>query len=112
MKNVLGDNITLTLFGESHGEAIGAVLDGFTPGIKIDYDFLNKCMSLRRPKCKADTPRCEKDNLKIVSGVFNGYTTGAPITVIIPNENINSNAYSELESIARPSHADYSGYMK
>lgn len=112
MKNVLGDNITLTLFGESHGECIGAVLDGFTPGIKVDYDFIDKLMKLRRPNCKTDTTRCEKDNLKIVSGVFNGYTTGSPITVLIPNENVNSSAYSNIETVARPSHADYSGYMK
>jgi len=112
MKNVLGDNITLTLFGESHGEFIGATLDGFTPGIKIDYDFLDKCMKLRRPCCKTDTTRVEKDNYKIISGVFNDFTTGAPITILIPNENCNSNAYSELESVARPSHADYSAYCK
>ena len=112
MKNVLGDNITLTLFGESHGECIGAVLDGFTPGIKVDYDFIDKLMKLRRPNCKTDTKRCEKDNLKIVSGVFNGVTTGSPITVLIPNENVNSSAYSNIENVARPSHADYSGYMK
>ena len=112
MKNVLGDNLTLTLFGESHGETIGAVLDGFTPGIKVDYDFLDKCMNLRRPNGKTDTCRIEKDEYKIISGVFNGYTTGAPICIMIPNTNCNSNAYSNLEGVARPSHADYAAYCK
>ena len=112
MKNVLGDNLTLTLFGESHGEEIGAVLDGFTPGIKVDFEFLDKCMKLRRPNGKTDTCRIEKDEYKIVSGVFNGYTTGAPICMIIPNKNCNSNAYEDLKGIARPNHADYAGYAK
>ena len=112
MKNVLGDNLTLTLFGESHGEEIGAVLDGFTPGIKVDYSFIDSCMAKRRPNGKTDTCRIEKDEYKIISGVFNGYTTGAPICMIIPNKNCNSNAYSDLEGVARPSHADYAGYCK
>ena len=112
MKNILGDNVTLTLFGESHGEAIGAVLDGLGAGIKIDYDFIDLMLSKRRPNGKTDTTRIEKDNYKIISGVFNGYSTGAPITIIIPNENVNSNAYSELESVARPSHADFVSYEK
>ena len=112
MKNVLGDNLTLTLFGESHGEEIGAVLDGFTPGIKVDNDFIDKCMKLRRPNGKTDTCRIEKDEYKIVSGIFNGYTTGAPICMIIPNKNCNSSAYDDLKGIARPSHADYAGYAK
>ena len=112
MKNILGDNVTITLFGESHGEAIGAVLDGLGAGIKIDYDFIDLLLSKRRPNGKTDTTRIEKDNYKIISGIFNGYTTGAPITLLIPNENVNSNAYSELESVARPSHADYVAYEK
>ena len=112
MKNVLGDNLTITLFGESHGDEIGAVLDGLTPGIEVDFEFLDKCMKLRRPNGKTDTCRVEKDEYKIVSGIFNGYTTGAPICMIIPNTNCKSSAYDELNGIARPSHADYAGYMK
>ena len=112
MKNVVGDNLTLTLFGESHGEEIGAVLDGFTPGVKVDLEFIDKCMKLRRPNGKTDTCRIEKDEYKIVSGIFNGYTTGAPICMIIPNKNCNSSAYDDLKGVARPSHADYAGYCK
>ena len=112
MKNVLGDNLTLTLFGESHSEYIGGTLDGLTPGIKIDEDFIKHFLSLRRPCCKMDTARVEEDEYKIISGVFNGYTTGAPLTIIIPNKNVNSNAYTDLESKARPSHADYAAYVK
>ena len=112
MKNVLGDNLTLTLFGESHSEYIGGTLDGLTPGIKIDEESIKHFLSLRRPCCKTDTARVEEDEYKIISGVFNGYTTGAPLTIIIPNNNVNSNAYTDLESKARPSHADYAAYQK
>ena len=112
MKNVLGDNLTLTLFGESHSEYIGGTLDGLTPGIKIDEEYIKHFLSLRRPCCKTDTARVEEDEYKIISGVFNGYTTGAPLTIIIPNNNVNSNAYTDLESKARPSHADYAAYQK
>ena len=112
MKNTLGDNLTLTLFGESHGESIGAVLDGFTPGVKLDYNFIDECLKKRRPNALTDTQRVEKDNYKIVSGIYNGYTTGSPICILIPNENVNSNAYKNLEGIARPSHADYAAYAK
>lgn len=112
MKNVLGDNLTLTLFGESHGEFIGATLDGLTPGIKIDNNVIDHYLSLRRPQTSMDTTRVEEDEYKIISGAFNGYTTGAPLTIIIPNKNVNSNAYTDLENKARPSHADYAAYMK
>ena len=112
MKNVLGDNLTLTLFGESHSDYIGATLDGFTSGIKIDEDVIKHYLSLRRPCTCMDTARVEEDDYKIISGVFNGYSTGAPLTIIIPNKNVNSNAYSDLENKARPSHADYAAYMK
>ncbi len=112
MKNVLGDNLTLTLFGESHSEFIGGTIDGFTPGIKIDEDVIKHFLSLRRPCCKMDTARIEEDEYKIISGMFNGYTTGAPLTIIIPNKNVNSDAYSDLANKARPSHADYAAFMK
>ena len=93
MKNVLGDNLTLTLFGESHSDYIGATLDGFTSGIKIDEDVIKHYLSLRRPCTCMDTARVEEDEYKIISGVFNGYSTGAPLTIIIPNKNVNSNIY-------------------
>lgn len=112
MRNTIGDNVTLTLFGESHGEYIGAVLDGITPGVLIDYEFINKQLKKRRPSGKTDTARIELDEYQIISGIFNDYTTGAPLTIIIPNKNVKSKDYDNLKSIARPSHADYTSYVK
>lgn len=110
--NTIGQNITLTLFGESHGEAIGAVLDGMTAGIAVDEAFIAEQLSKRRPQGATDTARREKDNFKIVSGVFNGYTTGAPICILIPNEDTRSGDYSKTYGLARPAHADYTAHVK
>lgn len=110
--NTIGQNITLTLFGESHGEAIGAVLDGMTAGVKVDEEFIASQLSKRRPQGATDTARREKDNFKIVSGVFNGYTTGAPICILIPNEDTRSGDYSKTYGLARPAHADYTAHVK
>lgn len=110
MKNTFGNNISLTLFGESHGEAIGAVIDGLCAGIEVDEEYIKNQLSKRRPSGNTDTPRVEMDEYKIVSGVFNGKTTGTPIAIIIPNTNTNSKAYNY--GIARPSHADYTAYVK
>ena len=110
--NTIGTNITLTLFGESHGEAIGAVLDGMTAGIVVDEAFIAEQLSKRRPQGATDTARQEQDHFKIVSGVFNGYTTGAPICIIIPNENTRSGDYAKTYGLARPSHADYTAHVK
>ncbi|MBO5313377.1 MAG: chorismate synthase [Clostridia bacterium] len=110
MKNTFGQSVCVTVFGESHGEGIGAVIDGLAPGIAVDHSFISAQLSKRRPSGKTDTPRVEQDNYKILSGVFNGKTTGTPIAIIIPNENIKSKDYTY--GVARPSHADYSAYMK
>lgn len=112
MRNTIGNNLTLTLFGESHGEYIGAVLDGMTPGIEVDLEFLNKQLFKRRPQNKIETPRIETDEFSIVSGVFNGCTTGAPLCLLIPNKNIKSKDYEVIKNIARPSHADYVAFVK
>ncbi len=112
MRNTIGDNLTLTLFGESHGEYIGAVLDGIAAGIKVDNDFINYQLAKRRPQSKIETPRIEMDDYLIVSGVFNGYTTGAPLCILIPNKNIKSKDYETMKNIARPSHADYVAFVK
>ena len=88
MKNTLGNALTVTLFGESHGPAIGAVLDGIAPGIKIDEEYINFKLDLRRPYGKISTQRKEADKVEFVSGVFNGYTTGTPLCLIIKNENV------------------------
>ena len=110
MKNTFGQSVSVTLFGESHGEMIGAVIDGLAPGIAVSEDFIALQLSRRRPASLIDTPRREQDNFRIVSGVFSGRTTGTPITILIPNENTRSKDYDYGR--ARPSHADYSAYCK
>ena len=112
MKNTFGNNISLTLFGESHGSEIGAVLDGLAPGIKIDEDLIRYQLSLRRPSGSISTARVETDNFRIVSGVFEGYTTGAPLCILIPNENTRSKDYSKTKDLARPGHADFAARCK
>ena len=112
MRNTLGDNLTLTIYGESHGISVGCILDGMPSGIKIDEEFIKHQLSLRRPQGTISTSRVELDEYKIKSGVFNGYTTGEAICIDIPNNNTHSSDYSDLSHIARPSHADYVAYKK
>ncbi len=112
MKNSLGQNVTVTVFGESHGAGIGAVLDGMPAGIPVDEAFIKHQLSLRRPSGEISTPRVEADNYIIYSGVFGGFTTGTPICVVIPNENTKSKDYAADRFIARPSHADYVAFNK
>ncbi|MCR5823584.1 MAG: chorismate synthase [Lachnospiraceae bacterium] len=110
MRNTFGSNVTITLFGESHGPAVGCVIDGLTPGIDVDDEAIRNLLSRRRPSSIVDTPRREPDNYKILSGVFNGKTTGTPICIMIPNEETKSGDY--LFGPARPSHADYTAHVK
>ena len=110
MKNTFGQNLSVTIFGESHGPAVGAVIDGITPGIEVNYDIMSSYLTKRRPVSSIDTPRREKDEFQILSGVFNGKTTGTPICIVIPNENTKSSDYEY--GMARPSHADYAGHCK
>ncbi len=112
MKNTFGNSITLTLFGESHGEMIGAVLDGLAPGIPVNEKEIASYLALRRPSGNISTTRVEVDNFKIVSGVFEGYTTGAPLTILIPNENTKSCDYEKTAKLPRPSHADFTANQK
>ncbi|MCM1230619.1 MAG: chorismate synthase [Ruminococcus flavefaciens] len=112
MKNTFGNNIAVTLFGESHGTAIGAVLDGMPAGIPVDEDFIAYQMSLRKSVGAISTARKEADEVRIVSGVFNGKTTGTPITFIIENQDTRSRDYGELAYKARPGHADYTAQVK
>ncbi|MEE0839649.1 MAG: chorismate synthase [Acutalibacteraceae bacterium] len=112
MKNVFGNNITLTLFGESHGQAIGAVLDGIAPGVQVDEEFIRHQLSLRRPSGDISTSRSEADLFSIKSGVVGGKTTGTPICIIIENENKISRDYSDIDGKARPGHADYAAFCK
>jgi len=112
MKNTFGNAITLTLFGESHGQAIGAVLDGIAPGLEVNLDYIKEKLALRRPSGTISTARVEGDEFEIVSGVFNGYTTGTPLTLLIKNKNTNSGDYADLKDLPRPSHADYTANCK
>ena len=112
MKNSFGSSITITLFGESHGEYIGAVLDGLAPGIKIDDEYIKAKLALRRPSGNISTSRVEADEYTIVSGAFNGYTTGTPLCILIPNTNKKSADYQKMHDIPRPSHADFSAGEK
>lgn len=112
MKNTFGNSVAITLFGESHGDEIGAVIDGLPAGLKIDEEFITHQLDLRRPVGKISTPRSENDKFRIVSGSFNGKTTGTPLCIVIPNENTRSRDYSESYGKARPGHADYTAYLK
>ncbi len=106
----IGDNVVLTVFGESHGPVVGAVLDGVEPGIEITDEMIASFLSKRRPQNITESARKEPDHFQIMSGVFNGRTTGAPICILIPNENIRSSDYQQ--GVARPSHADYVAHIK
>ena len=112
MSNTFGHIFTLTTFGESHGETIGAVLDGMASGIAVDEDFIAQQMKLRQSIGALSTARREADKVRIVSGVFNGRTTGTPMTFIIENQDTRSKDYGELAYKARPGHADFSAQMK
>lgn len=112
MKNTFGNQLCVTIFGESHGEAIGVVLDGLAPGIQLDMDFIKGMMEKRKAKGRISTQRKEADELHIVSGYFNGYTTGTPLTILIENTNTKSHDYEKTKNRLRPSHADYTADEK
>lgn len=110
MKNTFGQSISLTVFGESHGAGVGVVLDGLCSGLDVNDASIKTALSRRAPSTSMDTARRERDAYQILSGVFNGKTTGTPICIFIPNENTDSKAYEY--GIARPSHADYAAFCK
>ena len=111
--NTFGNIFRLTTFGESHGAGVGGVLDGFPAGVEIDMDFLQREMDRRRPgQSGLTTARKESDRVEILSGVFEGRSTGCPIGFLVRNENQHSNDYDNLREIFRPSHADFTYYNK
>ena len=110
MKNTFGQSVSVTLFGESHGPQIGAVLDGLAPGIPVDEGFIAHRLSLRRPTGQISTARQEADPFQIVSGVFEGRTTGTPLAILIPNSDVRSRDYAR--GALRPGHADYTAFAK
>jgi chorismate synthase len=113
MSSMWGEKIKLSIFGESHGSGIGVVLDGLPAGEKIDMDEVMFQMSRRAPgKDKTATQRKELDVPEIMSGYYNGYTTGTPLCAIIKNNDMHSSDYADLNRIPRPGHADYTGFVK
>ncbi len=112
MKNTFGNQLTVTIFGESHGNGIGVVLDGLAPGMPVNEEFINAQLAKRRPAGKISTARREMDEYTIQSGVFEGHTTGTPLCITIPNTAQHSKDYSATRSKARPGHADYTAYCK
>ncbi len=111
MKNTFGTNFTVTLFGESHGPKIGVVLDGLAPGIPVSAEAVKEQLTLRRPYGKIATARVEEDAFEIVSGVFEGHTTGTPLCLMIENSAQKSGDY-EKNRVIRPGHADYTAQCK
>ena len=111
--NTIGTQLRLTTFGESHGAAIGGILDGFPSGVVVDEEFVRSEMRRRRPGQSAvTTARNEADEVQFLSGIFEGRTTGTPIGFVINNTNNRSNDYDNLRDAYRPSHADYTYSVK
>ena len=111
--NTFGHIFRLTTFGESHGEAIGGVIDGMPPGIDIDMAFIQRELNRRRPgQSKITTSRQEPDQVELLSGVFEGKSTGCPIGFIVRNQNQHSQDYENMRNVFRPSHADFTYQQK
>ena len=113
MSNTIGNIFRLTSFGESHGKGIGGVIDGYPAGIDIDMDFIQQELNRRRPgQSVLTTSRQEADKVELLSGVFEGKSTGTPIGFLVRNTNQHSNDYDNLHDVFRPSHADFTYYIK
>ena len=113
MRNTFGNVFTLTTFGESHGIAVGGIVDGFPAGIDIDLDFVQKELNRRRPgQSHITTGRKEPDKVEFLSGIFEGKSTGTPIAFEVRNTNQHSQDYENMRSLFRPSHADFTYYNK
>jgi chorismate synthase len=111
--NTFGNIFRLTSFGESHGVAIGGIVDGCPAGVTLDTDFIQYELNRRRPgQSSLTTPRKETDKVEFISGIYEGKTTGTPIGFIVRNENQHSGDYDNLKEVFRPSHADYAYQMK
>ena len=113
MRNSFGNILTLTTFGESHGAAIGGVIDGFPAGVKIDFHEIQRMVARRRPgQSVITTSRNEADEVEVLSGVMEGISLGTPIGFIIRNTNQHSSDYSDIAKCFRPSHADFTYQSK
>ena len=111
--NSYGQLFKISTFGESHGKAIGVIIDGCPANMPIDLDFIQAELDLRRPgQSKITTQRKESDTVEVLSGIFEGQSTGTPISLLIPNEDQRSKDYEHNKEIYRPSHADYTYDVK
>ncbi|MBB3108638.1 chorismate synthase [Paenibacillus phyllosphaerae] len=108
-----GEVFKLTTFGESHGEAVGVIVDGVTPGVEIDNAYIQKQMDRRKPgQSSVTTPRKEYDTINIVSGIYDGKTTGTPMCILLYNTDMKPEAYDDIRNAFRPGHADYTYLQK
>ena len=113
MSSTYGENLKLSIFGQSHGPAIGMTLDGIPAGLPVDTEQLQKFLNRRAPgQADWSTPRKEEDAPEFLSGIVDGYTCGAPIAAVISNKNVQSGDYENLKNTPRPGHADYTAQMK
>lgn len=110
MGSTIGQNIKITLFGESHGPVVGITIDGLKSGIKLDHEYIKNELIKRAPTTPLSTKRHESNDYEIISGCFNGYTTGTPLTIIFKNEDIKTGDYKP--NMIRPGHADYTAFLK
>lgn len=110
--NSFGKNFRVQIFGQSHGEYVGVVIDGCRPGIGITPDDFKEDIERRKPGAKGTTPRKEDDIPEIISGVFNGKSSGAPMTILFKNNNTRSSDYEKLRAVLRPGHADFVAHQK
>ncbi len=113
MGSIFGDNLKISIFGESHGPAIGVVIDGLPSGFQIDFDNISEEMGRRKPGSDVySTKRKEPDEVEILSGMYDRKTTGTPLCALITNQDQKSKDYDDLHKLMRPGHADYSGYVR
>ena len=113
MGNTFGTSFSETTWGESHGDAVGVIVDGCPPGLAIDIDLIQAELDRRKPGQSEISPqRKEGDNAEILSGVFDGMTLGTPISIAVWNSDARSKDYEEMKSLYRPSHADYTYQAK
>lgn len=112
MGNSLGQLFSITTFGESHGSCVGVVIDGCPAGLPLSEADIQSEVDRRRPTAGIGTARAEEDRVEVISGVFNGMTTGAPICLVVRNKDVDSSDYDRMRFLPRPGHADYTAWMK
>jgi chorismate synthase len=112
MNNSLGRLFTITSFGESHGTCIGTIIDGCPAGLPVSQEDIQREVDKRKPTSPIATTRAEEEKVEILSGIFNGHTTGAPIGLLIWNKDVDSSEYERTRFLLRPGHADYTAFMK